>query len=318
MLITFCKLCLCIREGFFSRLDNSGCGPTSSNRSDTSSYANTNGNRNEQNQVNNSHEVIDGLSYQSEHENEETDKQRFLDGRTGLEGDVVEDVSWQETSASVEEWREQVSESVVRDWQCSVSVESNESRDVVGQVLGGDWQENLANESSLETLQNEAGEHSHLQEAGEASYEHSPHDGERSETYGLMNDIENLERNPIEHIDGQESASQVEQWQEEVETDWQDASIEYNELMDGTEEASDMHHEDGWNEDGGYDHLQEALDVRHEDGGLHETTHNWLEGFSIQESAMIGRTDTFYFPDDDNVYSTELRELLSRCEFYNC
>ena len=130
MLITFCKLCLCIRDSFFSRLDNSGCGPASSNHSVTSSNADTNGNRNEQNQVNNSHEVLDGLNDQSEHENEETDNQ------TDLEGNVVEDVNWQETSARVEEWREQVSESVVRDWQCSVSVESNESRDVVGQEIG--------------------------------------------------------------------------------------------------------------------------------------------------------------------------------------
>ncbi|XVE79356.1 hypothetical protein DITRI_Ditri14bG0051600 [Diplodiscus trichospermus] len=303
-----------LREGFFSRLDNSGCGPASSNPSDTSSNADTNGNRNELNQVNNSHEAIDGLNGQSEHENEETDNQSFLDGRTDLEGDVSEDVSWQETSACVEEWREQVSDNVVRDWQWSVNAESNESREVIGQVLDGDWQENLANESSLEALQNEAREHSHLQEAGEASHEHSPQDGERHRTYGLINDTVNLERNPVEHIGGQESASRVEQWQEEIQenAEWQEASIEYNELMDGNEEVTDMHSEDGGNEDGGYDHLQEALDMQHEDGGLYETTRNWLEGFSNQEPATIGRTSTFYFPDDANVYNTELRELLSR------
>ncbi|XVF69039.1 hypothetical protein PTKIN_Ptkin11bG0049400 [Pterospermum kingtungense] len=305
-----------LREGFFSRLDNSGCGPASSNRSDTSSNADTSSNRNEQNRVNNSHEVIDGLNDQSEHENGETDNQRLLDGRTDSEGDVVEDVSWQETSARVEEWREQVSESVVRDWQLSVSVESNESRDVIGHVLDGDRPDNLANEPSLETLQNEAGEHSHLPEAGEASYEHSPQYGERNDIYGLTNGIENLERNPVEHIDGQEPGSPVEQWQEEVqenaEADWQEASIEYHELMDGNEEASDMHYEDGENEDGDYDHMQEALDTRHEDGVLHESTQNWLEGFSNQERATVGRTDNFYFPEDDNVYNTELRELLSR------
>ncbi|XP_017983530.1 PREDICTED: uncharacterized protein LOC18590450 isoform X1 [Theobroma cacao] len=304
------------REGFFSRLDNSGCGPASGNRSETSSTADTNGNRNEQNQVNNSHEVIDGLNGQSEHENEETDNQRFLDGRTDLEGDVVEDLSWQETSARVEEWREQVSESVVRDWQWSASVESNESRDVIGQVLDRDWQQNLANESPLEALQNESGELIHLREDIEASYEHSPQDRERSGASGLMNDIENLESNPVENIGGQESASQVEQWQEEdqenEEVHWQGSSVEYNELMDGNEEASDMPREDGGNEDGVYDQLQEALDAQHEDGGLHETTRNWLEGSSNQEPVTMGRTDTFYFPDDDNVYSMELRELLSR------
>ena len=76
---------------------------------------------------------------------------------------------------------------------------------VIGQGLDGDWQENLANESSLETLLNETGDYSNLQEAGEVSYEHSPQNGERNGTYGLMNDIENLEGNPVRHVDGQES-----------------------------------------------------------------------------------------------------------------
>ncbi|XVF46796.1 hypothetical protein PTKIN_Ptkin03bG0057100 [Pterospermum kingtungense] len=307
-----------LREGFFSRLDNSGCGLTSSNRSDTLSNADSDGNRNEQNQVPHSHEVIDGLNDISERENEETDNQRFLDGRTDLVADVVEGVSWQETSAHVLQWQEQVSESVDRDRQWSASVESNESGDVIGQVLGGDRQENLANELSIVTLQNEAGEHSNLQEDGEASFEHFPQDGERSATYGLMNVVENLERNPVESIDGLESASPFEQWHEEDQEnmdsgDWQEASVEYNELMaGGNEEASDMHHEDVENEDGGYDRPQEALDTLDNNDGLQGNTQNWLDSYHNQDPVTIGRTDTFYFPDDDNVQTVELRELLSR------
>lgn len=287
-IVTFFNLCLCFREGFFSRLDNSGSGPASSNLSDTSSNADTNANRNEQNQVNNSQEVIDGINEHSEHENEQTDNQRFLHGITVL-GDDVEDVRWQETSARVEEWRERICESVAREWQWSFSDESNESRDAIREILDGDWQENLANELSLETLPNEAGEHTNLQEADEAFYEHSP-----------QNDIENLESNPAVQIDGQESASLVELWQEEdqetAEADWQEAGIEYNESMDGNEEASDRHHEDG---------------------GLRGTARDWMEGSYNQEPVTIRRTDTFSFPDDDNVHSMELRELLSRYEFYN-
>ncbi|KAK8582239.1 hypothetical protein V6N13_145221 [Hibiscus sabdariffa] len=284
-----------LREGFFSRLDNSGSGPASSNLSDTSSNADSNANRNEQNQLDNSQETTDGINEGPEHENEQTDNQRLLVDRTDLEDDVAEDGNWQETTVRVEEWRERVSESVARDWQWSFSDESNESRDVNGETMDVNLQENLATVSSLETLPNEAGEHTNLQEAGAASYEHSSQDGGRSGTYGLMNNIEDLRRNPVAQVDGQESASQVEQWQDEdhetVGADWQEASVEYSEFMNGNEEASDMHREDG---------------------GLHETTQDRREWSYNLEPVTIRRTDTFYVPDDDNVHSMELRELLSR------
>ncbi|PPD92922.1 hypothetical protein GOBAR_DD10128 [Gossypium barbadense] len=235
------------REGFFSRLDNSGCGSASSKYCDTPSNSDTKGNRTEQNHVDDSNEVIDILNGQSERENKETDNQSVLDGITDLVADVVEDVSWQDQSG-----------------------------DVTGQVLDGDWKETNASESSLETSQNEAREHCNIKEVGEASHEHFPQDGES----------------------GQESASQVEQLQENDQENedamWQEASVEYNVSMDGhNEEASGMHHEDGGNDD----------------GSLLETTRNWLQWSYDQEPG--GRADAFYFPED-NVESMELRELLDR------
>ncbi|GMJ10782.1 hypothetical protein like AT2G27950 [Hibiscus trionum] len=254
-----------LREGSFSILDHSGCGLASSKCSDTPSNTDTKGNRNEQNHVDNSYEVMDRLNDQSEHENGETD----------LVADV-EDISRQEASTLVEECQD-------------------ESRDVPRLVLDGDGQENIANVSSLETLQNEAGEHS-----GEASYVLFPQDGDISGTYGLINDIENLEHNLVPYIDGLESASQVEGLQEDQENndaEWQESRVEHNVLMDGSNEgATDMHHEDGGNED----------------GSLHETTGNQLEGSYIQEPVTVRRTYTFYLLDDDNVQSMELRELLNR------
>lgn len=319
--VTFCKLHLCIREGFLSRLDNSCSGPVSSNRSDRSSNSDSDGNRSEENRVNNTHEAIDGLNDQSECENEETDNERYVIGTTDLE--VETEVSQQATFACLEDRQEQVSESVFSIWQGSASAESNESRYDIGQVLDGPGQASLANESSLETFQNETGEQSSLQESGEASYERSSfQDGERSRTYWLKNVVQNVERVPLDHIDGQEPASQAEQWQEEdqetEDADRQEASVDHNELTDGrNEEASDMNHEDGESENGGYDDMQEAPDAQREDGGLHDTRQNWFEGSYNLQADTIGRTDTFYFPDDDNRHNTELRELLSRSELYN-
>jgi hypothetical protein len=54
--------------------------------------------------------------------------------------------------------------------------------------------------------------------------------------------------------------------------------------------------------------------VWHEDDGFQEAVHSWLTEPSDLEAAPVGRMDPFYFPDDDNVYSMELRELLSRYE----
>ncbi|KAK8288315.1 hypothetical protein V6Z11_D07G115900 [Gossypium hirsutum] len=304
-----------LREGFLSRLDNSCSGPASSNRSDRSASADSDGNRSEENRVNNTHDAIGGLNDRSECENEETDNGRCVIGTMDLE--VETEVSQQATSACLEDQQEQVSESVFSIWQGLASAESNESRYDIGQVFDGPRQESLADESSLETLQNEAGEQSNLQESGEASYERSFQDGERSRTYWLTNVVQNVERVPVDHIDGQEPASQAEQWQEEdqetEDADWQEASLDHNELMDGrNEEASDMNHEDGESENGGYDDMQEAPDAQREDGGLHDTRQNWFEGSYNLQAATIGRTDTFYLPDDDNVHNTELRELLSR------
>nr|KYP51811.1 E3 ubiquitin-protein ligase NEURL1B [Cajanus cajan] len=57
---------------------------------------------------------------------------------------------------------------------------------------------------------------------------------------------------------------------------------------------------------------QEAPEVWQEDGGFQEAVEIWLGGPSDNEAAPVGRIHGFYFPEDDNVYSVELRELLSR------
>ncbi|KAE8691817.1 Ring/U-Box superfamily protein [Hibiscus syriacus] len=288
-----------LREGFRSRLDSFGCVPASSRCSDTSSNTDTTDVsrqeastlveecRDERRDVND--QILDG------------DRQENIANVSSLEtlqnearehsGEASYVHFPQDGERSGTYWlpddRENLEQNLVQ------YIDGQES---ASQILDGDRQENIANVSSLETLQNEAREHS-----GEASYVHFPQDGERSGTYWLPDDRENLEQNLVQYIDGQESASQVEGQQEENNenniAEWQEARVEHNVLMDGSnEEASNMHHEDGGNED----------------GSLHEATRNQLEGSYNQESEAVRRTYTFYLPDDDDVQSVELRELLNR------
>ncbi|KAJ9553656.1 hypothetical protein OSB04_017701 [Centaurea solstitialis] len=107
--------------------------------------------------------------------------------------------------------------------------------------------------------------------------------------------------------------------------DWQQQPRynEFNEWQGGTSEASDRN----WQQIPGNDWPQEASasqvaprvqstnEVWHEPGSR-ETVESWSEGPSdpprTRRTIPPRRANRFHAPDDDNVYSMELRELLSR------
>ncbi|KAF8397768.1 hypothetical protein HHK36_016690 [Tetracentron sinense] len=134
----------------------------------------------------------------------------------------------------------------------------------------------------------------------------------------------------VESIVWQEPPTQGGDWQEQVtegeRRDWQQTTnVEFNEWRDGTGEdmgrnwqentANNWPQETPGNEIGENDHLQEAHEVWHGDGSQ-EDVENWSEGTSdhlrTRRAVPIRRVNRFHPPDDDNVYSMELRELLSR------
>lgn len=255
---------------------------------------------------------MDDFREPSELDNDENASHSSSDGRADIGVDIIENVNLQETTASVEEWQEQVSENEDREWERSANAEITERRYNAGRGLNEDWQGNTANELSQETLRNEHAVNPHLGETGEVSYELAQRSREESATHGSTHAADNLEGNLIEDVVGQESAAIVEDWQEQVfgneerVFDWHGTSLQSDEWRDGDGDVIENQQEIAanlWTQDGEHGHLQD---------GFQEAVRDWLERPAESETYSVGRVDTFYLPDDDNVYSMELRELLSR------
>ncbi|XP_060958234.1 uncharacterized protein LOC115701172 isoform X5 [Cannabis sativa] len=288
-----------LREGF-SRLDNSVCAQASSSLSDTSNE-DTSSTRNGEPQENNLFEVRGDICEQSElnyegSEDQEHDGHGILDGQSELRGNAVEDIDSQESNDHIiEEWHEQVPDNV----------------------------ENATNEWASDTLHIGVEERRNILEASYSANDESESRRESNDYPHLSGPADDLEDNTVAHMIGEESASEVEQWQDQSpaneEGDWEQVDGEYDEWTDNPgeniEESQQQTTEFGWsqgNEDVQNSHLEEVPEEWHEEGDFQETAHSWLEEPSDSETVPARQVETYYFPDDDNVYSIELRELLGR------
>ncbi|KAL2511174.1 RING/U-box superfamily protein [Abeliophyllum distichum] len=130
---------------------------------------------------------------------------------------------------------------------------------------------------------------------------------------------DNMERNANEEFDWQESSAQVELREsvtENEESSWQQLTgVPFSEWTDGRgwqgNSANQWFQETSGNDGVEHGQMQES----HEDWqghDLQEAIDSWLDVPSGEDSAPIERSGGVYFPDDDNVYSMELRELFSR------
>ncbi|GAB4855014.1 hypothetical protein Ancab_023601 [Ancistrocladus abbreviatus] len=161
--------------------------------------------------------------------------------------------------------------------------------------------------------------------------EQSQHITQENHTHQLSDNAGNAESHTTEDgIIGQETANQGGDWQEQVtedgRTNWRRSTYgELNQWRDSAGEDVDgnwrRNSMNDWNQPTAANasaeagHLPEAHPVWREDG-TRETVENWSEGPSdpprIRRGIPIRRLNRFHPPDDDNVYSMELRELLSR------
>ncbi|CAB4282873.1 unnamed protein product [Prunus armeniaca] len=265
-----------LREGFCSRLDNTACGQVSSSHSETSS------------------------SVSSGSRNGHVEEDNLQEGDLG--GNTILDIDSQDLMFLWKVGRKKFPDNVVRDGDCSTIFDIVERSEGTGSNMIGNLQATTAVEQPLETSQNDAGEHSNMREVIDVSNESEP-SGEESV------------------ICEQSGTTWQDRVSENEELDWEEPVAEYNDLREnvGRITIGDQQETAGneWSQElleGGdreNSHLEEVSDVWHEESGFQEAVHSWLEEPSDQDADPVRQIDTFYFPDDDNAHSTEIRELLS-------
>ncbi|KAH7669537.1 putative E3 ubiquitin ligase protein [Dioscorea alata] len=170
-----------------------------------------------------------------------------------------------------------------------------------------------------------------LDQSGENNEQSQAHNENAEPPQIMETDAEAvLESNTLENtVNWQDSVSQSENQQEEEDADdehqaWQQSEIGFSEPpRDETGVESDgnwpENMDQDWSrepddEDGNGSHMLEAHEEWHEDES-HGTAETWQDGPSDPargQRSIPRRGNRFIPPDDENVYSMELRELLSR------
>ncbi|XP_011088805.1 uncharacterized protein LOC105169955 isoform X1 [Sesamum indicum] len=326
-----------LREGFLSKLDNSASTSANSTELD-SSFSDENNGESEstcmEREVAGIHTTPD-----SEGAVDRNRSQRELVTQATELGNPVlhNDRNEQEVSMDNEGNEQEVSMNIERHQQeMSLDVESADSRQELtlnreateqeasadSEYAGSGHGEEInatTNELPLETEDaNYSGPHEILDE------HYEPRNG-ASYVHDLAGHSADLGRNTNEQFEGQDASARVNEFQEsvpefEVSTWQQVTNVAFTEWVDDSREETAR----SWQESSANQWLQgtsdnaveqDQMQESHEDWPSHdlqEAIDSWLDMPSGEVGTSVRRMPTFYFPDDDNDHSMELRELFSR------
>ncbi|CAI9785903.1 unnamed protein product [Fraxinus pennsylvanica] len=281
-----------LREGFLSRSDNSAQILTNSN----------NGHIDE-------HEVINGQSPLAFREKRDTTV--ILPAGYSERGTHENIIQLEFVIEHTSEIEEPVLDNEGTLQEASTEVEQAGIRHDIEINDTGTTTENIANERSLENVDVDGSEHL---EVFAENYEHRTQVNYAHEVAGYS---DNVERNVNEEFDWEDSSAQVDESViENEESSWQQLTgVSFSEWTDdrGWQGNSANHWFQETSGNDGVEHGQ--MQESHEDWQGHdmqETIGSWLEAPSGEDSASTERIGGVYFPDDDNVYSMELRGVFSR------
>ncbi|CDP07016.1 unnamed protein product [Coffea canephora] len=301
-----------LREGFLSRLDNSVRGSSNNHQSEDASSSEVH-TRNGQLESDEEQEVLEDIYDLFEPSDEESERNDFPSiGYINQQHSVIE-----EAEGHGDEGQELLNnvDYMPREQGGENDVSGNLRTDV------------QANPLLCETSEIETSVHDYLVDTDEIVQEQNAPNGGASDVREITGQVEDREPNAAEDSNWQETSAQVEEEQElfldHEQIEWQQpTSTEADEWAHGNEEGltetweeNIAHQWDQERPDNDFrDHhnTQEPNEDWHDDG-LQEAIDSWLDVPSGQGvGGSSGRVDAFYFPEDDNVYSMELRELLSR------